>query len=234
MLSEWLSEERLAEIATAAAAPATAFVAPLAGDQADFAIRWFSPTQEIALCGHASLAAGHVLLEQTSGHSVSLRTQRSGVITVQRQGGGLEVALPTIPTKHARHEAAAELIGLGNSDALRSELGYNLFVMESEADLRSLTPDFERLSRLAGDQFIVTAPGHTADMASRVFKGGDGASEDSVTGSAHAVLAPYWAKRLGRKEMTAHQASARGGDLTLRLDVSRVWVGGECVTVKRP
>lgn len=235
MLDQWLPEKRLAEIARDLALPATAFVGPIAhDDDADFAVRWFSPTQEIILCGHASLAAGYVLLGQSGDNSVRLRTRRSGVITVQSQGGGLEVALPAIPTQKASNEQAAQLMALTTYEAFRSELGYNLFVIESEAELRSISPDFAGLSRMVGDQFIVTAPGDKTDITSRVFKGGQGAGEDSVTGSAHAVLAPYWAKRLGREKMTAHQASARGGDLTLRLEGERVWVGGECVAVKRP
>jgi PhzF family phenazine biosynthesis protein len=235
MLDQWPPDARLAEIAREVALPATAFVGPTSGDvEADFAVCWFSPEQEITLCGHASLAAGCALLEQSGDGSVALATRRSGTIVVQREGASLEVTLPAISTRPAQLEQAARLIGLGTSEAFRSELGYNLFVVASESELRSIAPDFAGLSRLADDQFIVTAQGEETDIASRVFKGGNDASEDSVTGSAHAVLAPYWATRLGRNDMTAHQASARGGDLTLRLDGDRVWVGGQCVTVKRP
>jgi len=108
---------------------------------------------------------------------------------------------------------------------------YNLFLFAGETEVRALQPDFKGLGRLGGDQFICTAPGATSDVVSRVFVPGAGVDEDSVTGSAHAVLTPFWTARLGRPAFTAHQASARGGDLTCRLDGAQAWLGGSCATV---
>ncbi|MBW8754618.1 MAG: PhzF family phenazine biosynthesis protein, partial [Sphingomonadales bacterium] len=102
---------------------------------------------------------------------------------------------------------------------------------DSEMQIRALAPDMRALAALGGEQFIVTAPGAETDVVSRVFVPGAGIDEDSVTGSAHAVLAPFWAARLGRDRFTAFQASARGGRLSCRLDGHRAWLGGDCVTV---
>ena len=100
-----------------------------------------------------------------------------------------------------------------------------------EAEVRALRPDVKALAALGDDQFICTAPGDRTDVVSRVFVPGAGVDEDSVTGSAHAVLTPFWAARLARDGFTAHQASARGGDLACRLEGNQAWLGGNCVTV---
>ncbi len=117
----------------------------------------------------------------------------------------------------------------------RSPDRYSVFVFDSEAQVRTLAPEMKGLAALGDDQFICTAPGEATDVVSRVFVPGAGVDEDSVTGSAHAVLTPLWAARLGRERFTAHQASARGGDLVCRLAKDdggdRAWLGGPCVTV---
>ena len=151
-----------------------------------------------------------------------------------KAGGAYELALPAIataPDSAANQAEAIRLLGTEPLEVYRSELGYNIYLYENEAAVRGLAPDIRGLERLGADQFIVTAPGHSTDIVSRVFVPGGGVDEDSVTGSAHAVLTPYWARRLGRESFTAHQASQRGGDLTLRLDGEKAWLGGPCVTV---
>jgi predicted PhzF superfamily epimerase YddE/YHI9 len=136
----------------------------------------------------------------------------------------------------------ADLLGAEPLEVYRSELGYNIYLFEDEAAVRGLAPDIRGLERLGKDQFIVTAPGDPGsgsgaghDIVSRVFVPGGGVDEDSVTGSAHSLLTPFWVERLGRNNLRAHQASMRGGDLTLRLDGARehgrAWLGGPCVTV---
>jgi len=106
-----------------------------------------------------------------------------------------------------------------------------MFLYPDEAAVRTLSPDLRGLAALGDDQFIVTAPGSETDVVSRVFVPGGGVDEDSVTGSAHAVLTPFWAQRLGRESFTAFQASQRGGLLTCRLEGDVAWLGGPCVTV---
>lgn len=240
VLDEWLADDVLVEIAAENLFAETAFVVRDASGEADWELRWCTPTYEIALCGHATLASGHVLLGRDGGERVTFRTRLSGLLEVHRSGAGYELALPAIRTQSASHDEAVALLGAEPVSVHRSELGYNLFLYHSEAQVRALAPDIRGLEKLGADQFIATAPGDTADVASRVFVPGGGVDEDSVTGSAHAALTPFWAERLGRESFTAHQASTRGGDLTCRLATvemtngemgERAWLGGPCVTV---
>jgi len=242
VLDEWLPDDVLVAIGAENLVAETAFVVRDATGEADWELRWCTPTYEIALCGHATLASGHVLLtrdgEGQARERVTFRTRKSGVLEVVRAGDAYELALPAIATAPDTAANQAEAIGLLGAepfDMARSALGYNIYLYENEAAVRGLAPDIRGLERLGTDQFIVTAPGIKTDIVSRVFVPGGGVDEDSVTGSAHAVLTPYWARRLGRDSFTAHQASTRGGDLALRLAKDdtgdRAWLGGPCVTV---
>jgi len=242
VLDEWLPDDVLVAIAAENLFAETAFVVRDAtgpeNGGADWELRWCTPTYEIALCGHATLASGHILLTRDAKgrglDRITFRTRKSGVLEVAKLGEGYELALPGIATEADTAEKQTEAIRLLGADPLeiaRSGLGYNIYLYENEATVRGLAPDIRGLEKLGKDQFIVTAPGERTDIVSRVFVPGGGVDEDSVTGSAHALLTPYWAKRLGRDSLTAHQASTRGGDLTLRLDGARAWLGGPCVTV---
>lgn len=238
VLEEWLADDVLVAIAAENLFAETAFVVRDATGEADWELRWCTPTYEIALCGHATLASGHVLLTRDAAgealQRVTFRTRQSGVLEVVRAGEGYELALPAIataPDARANQAEAIRLLGAEPLEIHRSELGYNIYLVTSEAAVCGLAPDIRGLEKLGKDQFIVTAPGTATDIVSRVFVPGGGVDEDSVTGSAHAALTPYWAKRLGRTSFTAHQASKRGGDLALRLDGDRAWLGGRCVTV---
>lgn len=231
-LDAWLPDATLQAIAEENMFAETAFLVRDASGEADWELRWFTPACEVRLCGHATLASGHVLLERDGGERVTFRTRKAGVLEVQRMaGGGYELALPAIPTAPGEWPEAVALLGAGPLEVWRSPDRYNVFLFGSEDEVRSLQPDLKGLGRLGDDQFICTAPGAAADVVSRVFVPGGGVDEDSVTGSAHAVLTPFWAARLGRAAFTAHQASARGGDLTCRLDGEQAWLGGSCVTV---
>ena len=234
VLDEWLPDDVLVKIGGENLFAETAFVVRDATGAADWELRWCTPTYEIALCGHATLASGHILLTREGGERVTFRTRKSGVLEVVKAGGDYELALPAIATQSdtaANQAEAIRLLGAEPLEVFRSELGYNIYLYQDESTVRGLAPDIRGLERLGKDQFIVTAPGNKTDIVSRVFVPGGGVDEDSVTGSAHAVLTPYWAKRLGRESFTAHQASTRGGDLTLRLDGEKAWLGGPCVTV---
>jgi PhzF family phenazine biosynthesis protein len=231
-LGEWLADDVLQAIAEENNFAETAFVVRDASGAADWELRWFTPACEIRLCGHATLASGHVLLERDGGESVTFRTRKAGVLEVRRLAeGGYELALPTIPTKPGEWAEAAALLGAEPLEVWRSEDRYSVFLLASEEAVRALRPDFKGLAALGDDQFICTAPGKAVDVVSRVFVPGAGVDEDSVTGSAHAVLTPFWAARLGRDRFTAHQASARGGDLVCRLEEGKAWLGGQCATV---
>jgi PhzF family phenazine biosynthesis protein len=231
-LDEWLPDAVLQAIAEENAFAETAFVVRDRSDGADWELRWFTPTSEVKLCGHATLASGHVLLTRDGGDEVSFRTRHAGTLHVRRQGPGYELSLPVSPVEQLPVPGLLEALGIDAPvfDTVAGTEETAIILLESEAQLRAMAPDMralEKIDRMA----ICTAPGETADVVSRVFVPAWGVPEDSVTGSAHAVLAPFWAARLGRDSFTAHQASRRGGDLTCRLEGDRVWLGGPCVTV---
>jgi len=228
-------DDVLGAIAVEANLPATAFLSTETSGAADYDICWFTPASEIALCGHGTIAAGHAMLQQTGAEQVRFRTRTRGVVEVRRAPAGYELSLPVIETVEAERPEVEGLFGPEPQSIWLNPDRYGIYLFEDEQQLRSLEPDFEGLAKLGPDQFICTAPGDHTDIVSRVFAPGAGYHEDSVTGSAHSALAPFWAARLGREELTAHQASKRGGDLALRLDRQagggRVWLGGNCVTV---
>lgn len=230
-LDAWLSDALLQAIGEENNFAETAFLVKDETGAADWELRWFTPTCEIRLCGHATLASGHVLLGRDGGERVTFRTRKAGILEVRRLAGGYELALPAIPTERGAFSAAVAALGAEPLEIWQNPDHYSLFVYESEAQVLALKPDFAALAALGGDSFTCTAPGSRTDVVSRVFVPGAGVNEDSVTGSAHAVLTPFWAARLGRPHFTAHQASARGGDLTCRLDGEQAWLGGPCVTV---
>jgi predicted PhzF superfamily epimerase YddE/YHI9 len=230
-LEAWLPDDLLLAIAAENLFAETAFLVRDATGEADWELRWFTPAEEVRLCGHATLASGHVLLTRESGDRITFRTRQSGVLEVRRVGRGYEVALPAIPTTQGDWPEAVALLGSQPSEVWRNPLGYDLFLYGNERIIRALRPDLRGLGALGNNLFICTAPGERTDIVSRVFVPGGGVDEDPVTGAAHATLTPFWAQRLGRSEFTAHQASARGGDLACRLDGERVWLGGNCVTV---
>lgn len=226
-LERWLDDDLMQRIAAENNLSETAFTVPGDTADADYELRWFTPTTEVDLCGHATIASGHVLIH---GDRVRFST-RSGILTVSRNDDLLELDLP------AYEVAAGELSGLQEALGVSGELfvgdgGNNsaIVLLPDEAAVRAVTPDFTRLK--AFDRLVmVTAPGDRQDVASRVFASYHGIDEDPVTGSAHAALVPFWAKRLGRDEFTALQASARTGLLHCRLAGDRVILGGRSQTV---
>jgi PhzF family phenazine biosynthesis protein len=238
-LDRWPDDTLLQAIAAENNLSETAFLVPAAALGADRDLRWFTPVTEIAMCGHATLASGHVLLaDDPHADRIVFATRRAGRLTVGRASGGYTLDLP------ARVAAPAPLPGivaaLGLEAAPMATLWnperYALAVLADAAAVRAAAPDFRALAAVAGDALvIVTAPGDArrdgGDIVSRAFVPGAGIDEDPVTGAAHAVLAPYWAERLGRADFTAVQASARGGRLGCRLDGDRVILTGRCATV---
>ncbi len=230
-LEDWLPDETLLAIAAENLFAETAFLVRDASGAADWELRWFTPAEEVRLCGHATLASGHVLLTRDGGEQVTFRTRKSGILEVLRADEGYEVALPAIPTTRGAWPEAAALLGGEPLEVWRNPLGYDIFLYRDEQAIRALTPDLRALGALGNNLFICTAPGERTDIVSRVFVPGGGVDEDPVTGAAHATLTPFWAARLGRERFTAHQASKRGGDLACRLEGERVWLTGDCVTV---
>ena len=234
-LDAWLDDAVLQAIGAENLFAETAFVVPDASEETDWELRWFTPEIEVRLCGHATLASGHVLLGlHPERDAVRLRTRRAGVLEVRRLGAGYELALPAIPTAPGDWPEAVAALGATPREVWRSPDGYTALVYASETEVRALTPDMRALAALGAEQFIATARGDAGgehDVVSRVFVPGCGVDEDSVTGSAHALLTPLWAAKLGRDRFTAVQASKRGGRLSCRLEGDRTWLGGDCVTV---
>jgi PhzF family phenazine biosynthesis protein len=232
-LTAWLDDATLQAIAAENNLSETAFLLPEESGAADFELRWFTPTTEVVMCGHATLASGHFVLSSDPERArVSFRTRKAGVLEVARAGDGYELALPAwTPGPKPLPEIVAALGLAGVVETLWHPARYGVVVLETADQVRAVEPDFRALAGHGDLLTIVTAPGDDSDVISRAFAPGGGIDEDPVTGSAHAVIVPYWAKRLGRDRFTAFQASARGGRLTCRLDGERVVLGGTCVTV---
>jgi PhzF family phenazine biosynthesis protein len=232
ILEAWPDDAVLQAIGAENLFAETAFLVRDESGAADWELRWFTPTCEIRLCGHATLASGYALLSlEPERDVVTFRTRKAGLLTVRRAGPSLEVGLPIIATEPGDFAQAVALLGAAPLETWRSPLGYNVFLYPDEAAVRALVPDLRGLEALGDDQFIVTAPGDRTDVASRVFVPGGGVDEDSVTGSAHAVLTSFWTRRLEREAFSAFQASTRGGYLTCRIEGEVAWLGGPCVTV---
>ena len=227
-LDRWLDDALMQAIAAENNLSETAFTVPSERDDADFDLRWFTPTSEVDLCGHATIAAGHVLI-----HSEPLRfSTRAGILVVSRRDDLLELDLPAAPLSEVREPELCRALGLPDGPAWLAEGCNDAAIIEvaDEAAVRAVGPDFAALKgihRMA----VVTARGDQHDFASRVFVPYLGIDEDPVTGSAHAALAPYWAERLGRNDLTALQASKRTGVLHCRPEGDRVLLGGKCHTV---
>ena len=192
-----------------------------------FHLRWFTPTVEMDLCGHATLATAWVLFEKlgVATDSISFDT-RSGVLTVTKAGKLLSMDFPSRAGTPIEAPAAL-LAGLKVKPAEVLKARDYLVVFESEAAVRALQPDFSELMKLDCTGIIATGPGRSADFVSRFFAPRMGVPEDPVTGSSHCTLIPYWAKRLGRARLKAHQVSTRGGELHCEDLGARVSIGGE-------
>ena len=228
-LTEWLPDATMQAIAAENNLAETAFTVPSLADDADYDLRWFTPTVEVDLCGHATLASAHILLE---GAAIRFST-RSGILTVTRAEGHLALNLPAYPVEPGTEPGLMVALGLPADTPTYLSRGGNgaaIALLADEAAVRAVAPDFLALRQI--DRLvIVTAPGDSTAVASRVFAAYHGIDEDPVTGSAHAALVPFWAGRLGRHHFTALQASKRGGHLDCEHRGDRVILGGTCVTV---
>lgn len=227
-LDRWLDDEAMQSIAAENNLSETAFTVPSDEDGIHFDLRWFTPKAEVELCGHATLAAAHVLMME---ESIRFSTQ-AGPLEVTREGDELWLDLPAAALTETEDPALCTALGV-SPRAVWLASGCNdaaIVELEDENAVRSVVPDFASLAK-TGRMAIVTARGNEHDIASRVFVPYLGIDEDPVTGSAHAALVPYWSRRLGRREFTALQASRRGGLIQCREAGERVVLGGRCFTV---
>jgi PhzF family phenazine biosynthesis protein len=228
-LTAWLPDATLQGIAAENNLSETAFTVPSESEEADFDLRWFTPTVEVDLCGHATIASGHVLIR---GSAVRFKT-RSGILTVTRDGDLLRLDLPAHKVEAGTEAGLLDALGLPADTPTflgRSGNGSAIALLADEAAVRAVAPDFARL-RTIDRLVIVTATGDDTAVTSRVFAAYHGIDEDPVTGAAHAALVPFWASRLGRHRFDALQASKRGGYIDCELKQDRVILGGHCVTV---
>jgi predicted PhzF superfamily epimerase YddE/YHI9 len=213
----------------------TAFLEPRRDRPGDFGLRWFTPTVEVQLCGHATLASAHALWEMGRlARDASARFHtRSGVLTAEWSGGWIELDFPSRPeTPAIPPTELGRALGAIPRYVGESRANY-LVELDSEAALRALKPDFALLRQVHPHSVIVTSRSASPeyDFVSRYFAPNYGIDEDPVTGSAHCTLAPFWAAKLGRASMTGYQASARGGEVRVRVEGDRVRLGGKAVTV---
>lgn len=230
-LDHWLDDAVMQAIAAENNLSETAFTVPSENGDADYDLRWFTPAVEVPLCGHATLAAAHILLKCAA---VRFAT-KSGVLIVTRDEEDatlLKLDVPVPPLREVSEPEVCEALGLAPRPMVLAD-GCNdsiIVPVGSEAEVRAVAPDFAALGKIHR-MAIVTAPGDQQDVVSRVFVPYAGIDEDPVTGSAHSALVPYWAERLGRNRFTALQASERKGYLDCELRGDRVILGGHAVTV---
>lgn len=195
-----------------------------------YEIRWFTPTYEIDLCGHATLASAFVIFEvlKLESKTVKFHSHKSGALNVEKIDDLLVLDFPSRPVSPvAAPDGLVEAIGKKPKEIFKAR-DYFL-VYESEQEILDIKPNFSKLLEIDAHGFIVTAKGETADFVSRFFAPEVGVFEDPVTGSAHCNLIPFWAERLGKNKLFAKQVSARGGDLHCELEGDRVKIGGNAV-----
>ncbi len=225
-LEHWLPDERLQQIAAENNLSETAFFVGSAGH---YALRWFTPTTEVDLCGHATLASAFIILNTLapSLDEVSFQT-RSGALGVRRDGHDLVMNFPAQPPRPVAAPAAL-LAAMGGTPTEVLAAQDFMLVYASAQEIEALRPDFRLLLQLPLRGVIATAPGEEVDFVSRFFAPKCGIDEDPVTGSAHCALTPYWAERLGKRRLLARQLSRRGGLLGCTVRDSRVDIAGRCV-----
>ncbi len=226
-LSSWPDDSLLQAIAEENNLSETAF---FVSTNNGFKLRWFTPTREVKLCGHATLATAHVIFE-TLGYSKRVITFEtlSGELFVERNGDRLQMNFPASPpTPSDLSETLTRGLGLRPIEVLAAD-DY-LAVFDSEATIRAIMPNYAVLGELDLRGVIVTAPGIGVDFVSRFFAPKYGIPEDPVTGSAHCTLAPYWANKLGKNTLNAKQVSKRGGNITCEVNGDRVFLLGTAVT----
>lgn len=230
-LDSWPDDSVLQSIALENNLSETAY---MVASEEGYELRWFTPSVEVALCGHATLAAAHVLFRHLHYKQDEVVFQtRSGALRVSRSGSLLVMDFPVVELESAEvNLAVCRALGAIASEALQpvEDSGALLYVYEFEDDIARLEPDFSALLAASSRSVIVSAPGNDCDVVSRFFGPQVGINEDPVTGSAHCSLVPYWAGRLHKKRLLCRQISTRGGSLDCELSEGRVFMTGAAVT----
>jgi PhzF family phenazine biosynthesis protein len=222
-LDAWLSDELMQQIAAEHNLSESVFVVR---EDGAWRIRWFTPATEVPLCGHATLAAAHVLFNIYDEPGTQLAfIGQTGPLSVSREAAMLVLDFPALRAQPLAVSIELEQ-ALGVSVVAVLAADKLLAVLDSEQTVRACRPDFSALAKLPWQGVIITAAGEQHDFVSRFFAPGAGIDEDPVTGSAHCSLIPYWAERLHKNQLTAYQCSSRGGELGCRLEGDRVKIAG--------
>ena len=232
-LTEWLADEMMLKIAAENNLSETAFFVKR---NDDYEIRWFTPTVEINLCGHATLASSYVIFNclNLEEREIKFYSPRSGNLSVEKQGDVLVLDFPKYDLKETVIlKDLVEAVGKMPKQVWETQGKMAMLLYETEDDIRNLEPDMSALSKLSYDEIIVTAKGDAADFVSRLFAPRIGIPEDPVTGATHCSLIPYWAERLGKEKLYARQLSRRGGELFCELNGERVKIGGNAALYLR-
>lgn len=226
-LDEWLPDETLQKIAMENNLSETAF---FVRDENKYRLRWFTPTDEVDLCGHATLASAYVLFEHLGVQEKEIVfDSNSGELRVKKQGDELAMDFPaTIGKKAIPPSSLLKALNVSPLEVYKAD-DY-MVVMEKEQQIRKLKPNISLLETIKTRGIIVTAPGSEVDFVSRFFAPAVGVDEDPVTGSTHTMLAPYWAKKLGKDKLQARQISQRGGNIRCKLLDGRVEIAGKALT----
>lgn len=227
ILESWLSAELMQSIANENNLAETAFVVP---NGKVFEIRWFTPTTEVDLCGHATLASAFVIfnLFNYPDSIIQFYSPRSGVLSVSKSEQMLYLDFPTdeLELINKKQKIIEACIGISPIEVYKGKTDY-IAVIDNESSLKNLQPNFNEISQLKGRGLIVTAKGDYVDFVSRFFAPQSGIDEDPVTGSAHTSLLPIWTKKLGKTKFTANQISKRGGQLICEYKNERCLIGGK-------
>lgn len=227
-LEKWLPDALMQQIANENNLAETAFIVK---ENGKYRIRWFTPTVEVDLCGHATLATAHVLFEHLGHKENKIQfNSRSGILSVEKLGGLLQLDFPAdyfrpslVPT------ILFKALGIDYAEVYVGKSDF-LVLFDSQKQIEELNPDMSILAKVQTRGVIVTSVGQNADFVSRFFAPQSGIDEDPVTGSAHTMLVPFWAERLGKTKMFAQQISKRGGELWCELKGDRVQISGKAVT----
>lgn len=230
LMNEWLPDELMKKIAFENNLSETAFVI---GGNGTYQLRWFTPEGEIDLCGHATLATSYVIMSfiEPERTFVQFHT-KGGLLTIRRQSDQFYMELPEFPIKKVN--ITNEIIDATGLHPLDAFLGRDLIcILSSERDVIHFQPNLEKIKRLPGLLFHITAQGNNYDCVSRTFAPKCGIPEDPVCGSGHCHIIPYWSNKIGKKELLAYQASFRGGILHCFRKNGKIIIGGKCVLFSR-
>lgn len=227
-LAEWLPEDTMQSIAREMDLSETAYFVP---QGEEYGLRWFTPTVEARMCGHATLASAAVFFDRIDPAATAIRFRNtlSGPLGVERRDGLLELDFPARAATPLAIDGITAAFGTQPAQTFAAADYVCLAVFDDEATVRDLRPDMARVAALDQVMVIATAPGEASDFVSRVFVPRAGIPEDPVTGSAHTTLAPYWSARLGKKSLHAIQVSARGGELFCEDRGTRIGIAGRAV-----